>query len=348
MSLLVDLKFVSSISHLLRNFKKKADYLWNFSCPICGDSKKNKLKARAYILRSQKNRDRLAFKCHNCGESFYFDELLKRLDESVYKEYVYDSYLERTDGKAQQTEKKEKPPAPTPFPKKTYRPLKPTALIGCPSIASLPPEHPAKTYLLERKIPEPFLKQLYWTDDFPSVVDKVCPGHQFALKKEGRIVIPFLDANFGLIGMQGRALDKNSIRYITVKAFEEAPRIYGLHRLGNTLNKKRIYIVEGPFDSLFLPRCLAVAGSDIPTGLPIDQCLIVYDNEPRKPETCDKIAKAIQRGYRVCIWPDTIKEKDLNDMVLSGYKPDKLRDLIDKHSYAGLEATVRLQHWRKY
>jgi uncharacterized membrane-anchored protein len=87
-----------------------------------------------------------------------------------------------------------------------------------------------------------------------------------------------------------------------------------------------------------------MAGSDIPVSLPVDKVVIVYDNEP-KSDTVQKIAKAIDKGYRVCIWPDNIDQKDINDMVLFGYKPESIRGLIDSNLYTGLEAKAKLQHW---
>jgi hypothetical protein len=339
MSLTVDLQYLMKISHLVRNFKKKADYIYVCSCPICGDSKKHKYKTRGYILRGDRG---LYFKCHNCGESRSFGKLIQHLDPAIYKEYVYESYLEQKG-----VEKSKKKPDKKLFKKKSeYKPAKPSVLVGCPSIASLGPDHPARSYIESRKIPTKFFEELYWTDDFPTLVNKIDPDNTFNLKKEGRIIIPFLDRNHQLIAIQGRTLDKNNpIRYITIKAFEDAPRIFGMHRLAKVW--KRIYAVEGPFDSLFLPNCVALAGSDIPAGFPANKTVIVYDNEPRKAETCDKMAKAIERGYRVCIWPDTIKQKDINLMVLDGHKPNKIRELIDINSFVGLEANFRLRQWRK-
>lgn len=341
-SLLVDNKYVSLVGHSLRNFKRKKDYLWNYSCHSCGDSKKNKLKARGYIFRAE---DHLVFKCHNCGVSGAFSELVKTLDAAMYKEYIYEVFLEKRADNQKPTKPKEDKAAFKQ--KKEYKPIKPTVLAGCPSISSLGPDHPARIYLEERKIPAKFLRELFWTDDFPSLVDKVLPNHQFALMKEGRIIIPFLDRTFKLLAIQGRTLDKKSkLRYITIKTFEDAPKIYGIHRLSKI--PKRIYVVEGPFDSLFLPECVALAGSDIPKGLPLDKTLIVFDNEPRKPETCKKMEAALDHGYRICIFPETVKEKDLNLMVLKeGFTPEKLRVMIDQNSFTGLEGKLRLGRWRK-
>jgi hypothetical protein len=264
MSLFVDVQFVNSISHVVRNFKKKADYLWNFSCPICGDSHKNKLKARGYVFRWK---DGLRFKCHDNGCTCSFGDLLRTIDEDTHRDYLRATFKER-----------EPPPGPAAKLKVNEAPAS-TALIGEASIASLPADHDAKKYLEGRMIPKPFFNQLLWTEDFSSLAAKVCPTHQFALRKERRIVIPFLDADRRLLAVQGRSLEPNAdIRYITIKAFEEAPRIYGLDRLKTGCES--IYIVEGPFDSMFIVGCLAMAGSDIPPSLPIEKVIVAYDNEP--------------------------------------------------------------------
>ena len=44
MSSYIDLKFISNLKSRLPQFKQKNDYLFNFRCPHCGDSKKSKLK----------------------------------------------------------------------------------------------------------------------------------------------------------------------------------------------------------------------------------------------------------------------------------------------------------------
>lgn len=343
MSLFIDEKFLNSIAFSLRNFKKKSDHLWNFSCPICGDSKKNKLKARGYVFQAENS---LIFKCHKCGHSCSFGNLLKHLDSNLYKEYVYESYLEDKGEAPSESKHHENKPVYKPK-KKVYAPAKPSVLNGCDAINTLPPDHPARLYIEGRMIPKKFHSELYWTDDFPTLVDKVNPDHEFKLRKEGRIIIPFLDRQNQLLAIQGRSLEADAaIRYITIKAFEDAPRIFGLNRLSKVW--KRIYVVEGPFDSLFLPNCIAMAGSDIPPEFPTDKTVIVYDNEPRKKETVDKIAKAIDKHYRVCIWPDTMQIKglkDINQMILDGVSEAKVREIIDTNSYTGIAAKLKLQSW---
>jgi hypothetical protein len=52
----------------------------------------------------------------------------------------------------------------------------------------------------------------------------------------------------------------------------------------------------------------------------------------------------ITRGYTVCIWPNTLHGKDINDMVKIGYDVEKI---IHNNSYKGLEAVLKLTIWRK-
>ena len=89
MSLYIDSKFLRLISSRLRNFKQKKDYLWNFSCPFCGDSAKNKTKARGYVFQKGSN---LIYNCHNCGKGTSAGLLIKHVDPSLHKEYTLERY----------------------------------------------------------------------------------------------------------------------------------------------------------------------------------------------------------------------------------------------------------------
>ena len=87
--LMTDLDYIHSCSHKLRNFKKKKDYLYNFSCPVCGDSKKKRTKARGYLYRVK---DMMLYRCHNCGISTTFGKLLEKVDAELYKQYILARY----------------------------------------------------------------------------------------------------------------------------------------------------------------------------------------------------------------------------------------------------------------
>jgi hypothetical protein len=44
------------------------------------------------------------------------------------------------------------------------------------------------------------------------------------------------------------------------------------------------------------------------------------------------------------IWPDTIVEKDINDMVLAGRD---VQSIVECNNYSGLEAKLKFTTWKK-
>jgi hypothetical protein len=78
-----------------------------------------------------------------------------------------------------------------------------------------------------------------------------------------------------------------------------------------------------------------------------DKLVIVYDNEPRSKDIVKKIERAIDTNYKVCIWPDNVEHKDINEMVLGGSTPSEVQYMIDQNTYSGLAAKMRLQQWKK-
>jgi hypothetical protein len=47
------------------------------------------------------------------------------------------------------------------------------------------------------------------------------------------------------------------------------------------------------------------------------------------------------------MYPDTVVEKDINEMVLSGRTPAQILDLINRNTFTGMEAKLRFTEWRK-
>ena len=72
--------------------------------------------------------------------------------------------------------------------------------------------------------------------------------------------------------------------------------------------------------------------------------IYVYDNEPRNREIVNRIAKTIDRGDKVVIWPTSIEEKDVNDMILGGHK---VMDMLKSNTYSGLKAKIKFNNWKK-
>jgi 2-hydroxy-3-keto-5-methylthiopentenyl-1-phosphate phosphatase len=107
--------------------------------------------------------------------------------------------------------------------------------------------------------------------------------------------------------------------------------------------------VEGPIDSLFLPNTIAVSGSsfDTPTMQALKSVVtIVGDNEPRSREIVKILKKNIDLGYKVCMLPHTVKEKDINELVLSGYDTNEILELIDANTFQGINAQLKFVEWK--
>ena len=162
---------------------------------------------------------------------------------------------------------------------------------------------------------------------------------------EPRIIIPLKDSN-EIFGFQGRSIKpKSKLKYITIILNENSPKIYGLDKVNFN---KIVYMVEGPFDSMFIDNCIAMVGADIDKKF-FDNKLktnfvMIYDNEKRNKQIVDRIEKSIDYHLPVVIWPDSIHEKDINDMVLSGLD---VESVIKLNTYSGLKAKLKFTNWKK-
>ena len=333
--LYIDAKFVGQISYKLRNFKKKNDYYWNFSCPICGDSKKNELKARGFIY---KNQDRLVYKCHNCGVSTSIGGLLKQLDPVLYSEYVLERYKENTSKHMPHAKIEQAVPIiANPVSVDLYK-------AGAQALQSFPE---ALQYVKSRMIPQERWEDLYYAPKFKEFVNNLKYTFPDTKYDAPRLIIPFYDQDGKLIAFQGRAFGKEQPKYITIKIDETQEKIYGIDRIDPN---KRIYVTEGPIDSMFIPNGIAVAGAGFDTKFIQaikDNATLIMDNEPRSKEICKFIEKLIDEDYAVCLWPDTIEQKDINDMVLHGKSIESIMDTINTNTFQGMEAKLKFTQWRK-
>ena len=326
----IDVKYINLISSRLPKFKKVKPNLYNFRCPICGDSQKQKNKARGYLYRVKNNTN---YKCHNCGISVSFNSFLKDLDPETHKEYIFEKFKDGKTGKNFVTE------APEDIFKKveTSKPeFKMKIVIDLPSAFLV---SRSKQYLESRAI---LRGEFYYAKNFMEFVNTIKPDTFKSIHYgEERIVIPLIRNNT-LIGVQGRALSTNPIKYLTIMLDDDAPKVYGL----DTIDKRLpVYVVEGPFDSTFINNSVALCGSDGEIrDLERSDKVFVYDNEPRNKEIVNRIERCIERGERVVIWPTTIREKDINDMVLSGHN---VQEIVESNVYTGLQAKLKFTTWKK-
>ena len=330
MSSYIDLKYISNLKSRLGGFKQKNDYLFNFRCPHCGDSKKSKLKTRAYLYRVKND---MFFKCHNCGMGQNLSNFIKFVDPNMYSEYLLERY-------------KKGAPA-TPKPQFNFKPAfeDRTILDDLKSIKQLDDTHPAKQYCLKRKLPSKFFDKLFFCDKFGSLVNKVKPN-TYGEKDHPRLVIPFYDTTGKLFAFQGRAFGKEQPKYLTVKLDENKQKVYGLERINF---QRPIFITEGPLDSLFVDNCLAAAGADLILKNKInkEEVTYIFDNEPRNKEIVKRMYDVVEKDYNLVVWPESMRHKDINDMVMAGLTISELSDILNKNTYSKLTALTKLNEYKK-
>ena len=71
------------------------------------------------------------------------------------------------------------------------------------------------------------------------------------------------------------------------------------------------------------------------------------DNEPRNEQVVRTMEKLVQQHKRVCVWPEEIKHKDINDMIMDGMDANEILNIINKNAVSGLEAQMRINKWKK-
>ena len=318
----VDVKYINLISSRFQKFKRVKNNLYNFRCPICGDSQTNKNKARGYLYQIKNNTN---YKCHNCGINVSFNNFLKQIDTQIHKQYIFEKFKEGNTGKNFTTQ------APVlKFEAPKFRPK-----LDLPKASENPV---AKAYLENRKLNS---DNYYYTEKFKEWTNSLRPTFDNVSKDEPRIIIPLFYQNI-LVGFQGRALGPSKVKYITIMLTDDAPKIYGLDKVQKN---KSVYITEGPFDSTFISNSIALCGADGDVDKwGICDPVWVYDNEPRNREILSRISRVIEMGHKVIIWPSTIKEKDVNDMILSGLD---VQSVIESNTYSGLEAKLKFTTWKK-
>jgi hypothetical protein len=261
-----------------------------------------------------------------------FTNFLKDQSPMLYDQYVMERYKEGLTGKGTQTAS----------PKFDFKKpvFKTSNVIDLTPISELNTEHPARDYLERRKIED--LNLFYYCPKFKDWTNRQKKTFDTLRQDSARIIIPLRDKDGTMFGFQGRSLaPKAKIRYITIMLDDSMPKVYGLDRVDPT---KEVYVTEGPFDSHFINNAIAMCGSDVNLSSYDYRFVYTYDNEPRSREIVAKITSTIKAGHKVVIFPKSIKEKDLNDMALAGHD---VQSLVESNTYSGLEATLKMNEWKR-
>ena len=192
---IIDSKYIGLVSSRLQKFKKVKANLYNFRCPICGDSQKHKNKARGYLYPVKAD---MNFKCHNCGASSTFSNFVKTLDPVLYKQYIFEKFKTRNTGKGSIFEE----------PKFDFKKPVFKKSLDLPRASEIPI---ATKYLEKRKIdPHNF----YFTKEFQKWTNTHKQTFDTIHRDESRVIIPLHDTEKNLIGFQGRSLGPNSVNIL--------------------------------------------------------------------------------------------------------------------------------------
>lgn len=331
MTAYIDIKYIGLLSPRLNLFKVKNHnpYTANCRCPICGDSKKNKWKARGYFFSRKGG---IFYKCHNCGYSSSLGNLLKQLDALLYNQYTLENFKEGRSNTAPSFE----------FKQPDFESRKKQSLLD--SLFDPVRDTPAEEYLKARKIPGHRWDELYYIDNIQKLEQLSEKYKDRIVGNEARLVIPFYNRDGEFVGVTCRALGDERLRYITVRLNDTDPFVYNLDKIDIT---KDVYVTEGPLDSLFLDNAVAAGNSDlnaVKCAIPKEKLVLVFDNQPRNKELVNLIEKTVRDDYKLVIWPENISEKDINEMYLNGIE---VQDIINQNTFSGLELKLKFTKWKK-
>ena len=334
-------KFILKISPYLERFKDKGAGGYNFRCPVCGDGKTT-FKTRAWFLPKDGSH---VFYCHNCSASMSLSSFMKDRFPDVYTEYVFDKMVSKSGEEGLKFVPKLKKNinyTSHNFVKELLRPC----VVNSD----------AMEYLRSRKIPEKSFENIFVIEDF-SELKGLEKYKTSVLHKEPRIILPIYNSDGLINGIISRAIYKDSYkRYINLQ-FYESPSIYGLYDSDGdyklNLNKK-IYVVEGAFDSLFVENCVAVNTSNLlrvkrsfsVNMLKYLDIVFVPDNDKRNTEIIAIYKKIIDEKESIVILPSKIKNKDINDIVLNEKNLDVMK-LLKENTFKGLSATMKFNQWKR-
>lgn len=364
----IDTKYLGLLSPQLDLFKKTNTNVWNFRCPFCGDSKSDKTKARGYIYARN---GMLKYKCHNCdvplGKGNSFHVFLRELDRALYKDYLFEKMRAQIDeNKGLDSPSDDVPELLLTSSKKlsdllTTDPAGPefcaTLKAGmvdegipeCPTLDTLPEDHKAVKYILDRGLPRDQLCHIGYVPGYKAYINTFLPERYKAVDDFEAIIFHLRTPGGLLTGIQGRNIGDTcpKIRYMTTtisqKLADDFGRLYGADRINI---QYPVIVVEGPIDSLFLPNSIAVCGSDM-GRVRYENAIYIPDNEPRNAQIVKKIGKMIKNNKRVTLLPEEYQGDDINDLFDRGLVLADIKELIKKHTFSGVRGMIEFENWRK-
>lgn len=326
------LRVIESLKFYLRNFKKRGE-IYNFSCPICGDSSRNKLKARGYIYRKQNGEYNMT--CKNCNTGMSLLNFTKIIAPEVYHTFFFKQFFQKQHQEPNSS-------------------LQQTPEISSVSLHPLfIPYYESKEaleFIEKRKIPRSRLREVFFIKDINTLIEEYSSlGYTPLSYCSSRLVFVIRNITNEITGYVTRSLNpKDPIRYYNISILGSL--LYGTPYLKQN---KKVWIVEGIIDSLFLDNSLAACSSSFKSAIKFCKekgfdftCL--YDNEPQNVQITKLILSSINNGYSTVIFSSfPFKGKDLNEMILkNSLTPQQLQFILEKKVYSNpLRAQLEYSRW---
>ena len=326
---IIDLEYINKVAPQLHGFKK-SNKKFNFRCPYCGDSAKSEKKQRGWFIDFN---GETFYKCFNCGISKNFAHFLKENDIGLYNQYIFDKfndtrYIQNAENKKDNS---------------IY--VTKEQLDKCPYMKSCKYISEGQFYLRQRKITK--LDKFYYTEKYGKILEYLnLKDYEAEWNNENKaIVIPHYTRDNKVAFLQFRFL-VGKLRYRTYRLIENAPKIWGIEDLD--LNKP-IIITEGAFDASLLNNAVAMSGADLNDNWLINNYKqnihFIMDNEPYNVEILKRYDKIAENGFNLFIWPEDVKEKDINEYYLAHNNVDLFHD--ESHYFKDMFAEWELSKWRK-
>lgn len=235
-------------------------------------------------------------------------------------------------------------------------------------------DHPARKYLNIRKIPNIFLKKIYYTENWDEYFDKlqnVVKKSEYIYPKTPKIVIPCYDKTGTITTIYSRIIDFN-ISFKVLNSVDYTLKKYNTLHCCKDLNDfcinwfgfdrvnidKTVYILEGPIDSMFVENSVGgffpaitqtyKIGVSLYNNLSkyFNDYVICLDNQPYKSHIVKIMNKIILDDKKIFIWPEYLKGlKDINDMIIAGFTTEEIMIILKENTFQGQQAKDKFLEW---
>ena len=337
MSISVDSTYIGMMGNRLELFRSLGgvNKLYNFRCPICGDSSKNAFKRRAYFYVND-SQEGYNFRCHNCEASHSLYRFIELKFPDYLKQYKMDSFIHGGNKTGRSGDVLE---AAIPMAKKEV------VLDGVVPLDFLPENHPAVRYILrDRQLPRHLLDKFLHVEKYVEWLSETTK-EELHYKEHSRILIPFTDETGRIYRYIARSYDVDIASKYLYTDIDTGSSFYNWYHVDK---EKLVYVVEGAIDAMLLPNAIAIGNAKYSRGDfdALKNYVIVPDNEPRNPHVVKSIEKAIHANHPICLWPSYIG-KDINDILKNGVSIDAMVSMIQENTYSGVLARLKFNSWKR-